>query len=292
MAPSSSVGFFDHPPAAFRPSGRSFRPVASAKVNKKSQHPNVSAIFSVLSLLRGIEDLRCRHVAWQTPNQHTPQGDTHDCTAMWLQQTYYDRIHEIYRHYVDSGCFCSWTATCSTLHEKEMPRNRKFRGIFVIPLITQWPVMPFFRRHRPFAFMTWLCRNVAPSKRKEVPKFEYVSLANWWFQPLTHPSKPIFSERVVQMYAKKTTVQNNRAVKFLLPRNMGLQSHCPRFYLLRSLVLEGGPLYGTTKTFGGRMDGTGILIVLTLTLTLTCRPRLCRFVKKSYICNLCGLRHG
>ena len=24
-----------------------------------------------------------------------------------------------------------------------------------------------------------------------VPKFEYVSLANWWFQPLTHPSKPI-----------------------------------------------------------------------------------------------------
>ena len=167
MAPSSSVGFFDHPPAAFRPSGRSFRPVASAKVNKKSQHPNVSAIFSVLSLLRGIEDLRCRHVAWQTPNQHTPQGDTHDCTAMWLQQTYYDRIHEIYRHYVDSGCFCSWTATCSTLHEKEMPRNRKFRGIFVIPLITQWPVMPFFRRHRPFAFMTWLCRNVAPSKRKE-----------------------------------------------------------------------------------------------------------------------------
>ncbi len=125
-----------------------------------------------------------------------------------------------------------------------------------------------------------------------VPKFEYVSLANWWFQPLTHPSKPIFSERVVQMYAKKTTVQNNRAVKFLLPRNMGLQSHCPRFYLLRSLVLEGGPLYGTTKTFGGRMDVTGILIVLTLTLTLTCRPRLCRFVKKSYICNLCGLRHG
>ena len=30
-----------------------------------------------------------------------------------------------------------------------------------------------------------------------VPKFEYVSLANWWFQPLTHPSKGRFVVDVI-----------------------------------------------------------------------------------------------
>ena len=36
-----------------------------------------------------------------------------------------------------------------------------------------------------------------------VPKFEYVSLANWWFQPLTHPSKPISQKEWCKCREKK-----------------------------------------------------------------------------------------
>ena len=60
-----------------------------------------------------------------------------------------------------------------------------------------------------------------------VPKFEYVSLANWWFQPLTHPSKPISLKEWCKCREKKLLY------KIIGAKNCGPACRRPKRLFLR-----------------------------------------------------------